>query len=33
MAYLRKVSSFYMSSLAETGSDWTEQDERALLGL
>jgi len=33
MAYLRQVSRVYMSSLAETGSDWTAQDERALLGL
>jgi hypothetical protein len=31
MDYLRKSASFCMSSLAETGSDWTEQDERALL--
>jgi len=29
--YLRKFSSFCMSSLADAGGDWTEQEERALL--
>jgi hypothetical protein len=33
MHYLRKFSSFCISSLADTGSDWTEQQERALLGI
>ena len=28
---LRTCSRFWMSSVAETGSDWTAQDERALL--
>jgi hypothetical protein len=31
MDYLRKSSSYCVSSLADTGSDWTAQEERALL--
>jgi len=31
MDYLRMCASFCRASLAEMGSDWTEQDERALL--
>ena len=31
MDYLRQSSSFCVSSLADIGSDWTDQDERALL--
>ena len=31
--YLRKFSHFLVSSLAETGSDWTEPEERAMLGI
>ena len=33
MAYVRKASGFLASSLADTGSDWTEQEERAMLGI
>jgi len=29
--YLRKFSSFFASSLKDTGSDWTEYEERAML--
>jgi len=31
LGYLRKFSSFLVSSLADTGSDWTEHEERAIL--
>jgi hypothetical protein len=31
MDYLRTSSSFWVSSLADIGSDWTAQEERALL--
>jgi len=31
MDYLRTCARFLVSSLEDTGSDWTEQDERAVL--
>jgi hypothetical protein len=31
--HLHRFPSFYRSSLADMDSDWTEQDERALLGI
>ena len=33
MDYVRKASGFLASSLEDTGSDWTEQEERAMLGI
>ena len=33
MLYLRKFSSILVSSLTDTGDDWTEQEERSIMGI